>query len=206
MSSFQTQLTYALGNKTKVLPKLKKVFVRPLIQIAVKAINQEYIENGVLDRISQKYNVPEETVDEYYSVIYTILKIHLGVLFQNVKPAEFKQVLEELKLPSECIDDLSTVVYGQKRTELISGLIEKTKFYPYIVSCKWRVDITICSSILSRVLEPHIVMEWIFNNGKHEIFELSLSKFHQLRHAIATILVEMQKVEQQCISKNIMCS
>lgn len=65
--------------------------------VAVKAINQEYIENGVLDRISQKYNVPEETVDEYYSVIYTILKIHLGVLSQNVKPAEFKQVLEELK-------------------------------------------------------------------------------------------------------------
>ena len=54
-----------------------------MIQIAVKAINQEYIENGVLDRISQKYNVPEETVDEYYSVIYTILKIHLGVLISK---------------------------------------------------------------------------------------------------------------------------
>lgn len=61
-------------------------------------------------------------------------------------------------------------------------------------------------SMLSRVLEPHIVMEWTFNDGKHQIFELSLSKFHQLRHAIATILVEMQKIEQQCISKNIMCS
>lgn len=65
--------------------------------VAVKAINQEYIEEGILDRISQKYNIPEETVDEYYSVIFTILKIHLGTISQNIKPAEFKQILEELK-------------------------------------------------------------------------------------------------------------
>lgn len=49
-------------------------------------------------------------------------------------------------------------------------------------------------------------MEWTFNNGKRQIFELSLPKFHQLRHAIATILVEMQKVEKQCAAKNIICS
>ncbi|XP_071855764.1 COMM domain-containing protein 5 [Bombus fervidus] len=206
MTTFQTQLLYALGNKIKVLPDLRKIFLRPLIQIAVKAINQEYIEEGILDRISQKYNIPEETVDEYYSVIFTILKIHLGTLSQNIKPAEFKQILEELKLSSECIDDLSIVVYGQKRPELISGLIQKTKFYPHLIACKWRIDITISSSILNRVLEPHIIMEWTFSNGKRQIFELSLPKFHQLRHAIATILVDMQKVEKQCASKNILCS
>lgn len=61
-------------------------------------------------------------------------------------------------------------------------------------------------SILNRVLEPHIIMEWTFSNGKCQIFELSLPKFHQLRHAIATILVDMQKVEKQCASKNILCS
>ncbi|XP_050577509.1 COMM domain-containing protein 5-like [Bombus affinis] len=206
MTTFQTQLLYALGNKIKVLPDLRKIFLRPLIQIAVKAINQEYIEEGILDRISQKYNIPEETVDEYYSVIFTILKIHLGTISQNIKPAEFKQILEELKLSSECIDDISIVVYGQKRPELISGLIQKTKFYPHLIACKWRIDITISSSILNRVLEPHIIMEWTFSNGKCQIFELSLPKFHQLRHAIATILVDMQKVEKQCALKNILCS
>ncbi|XP_031368293.1 COMM domain-containing protein 5-like isoform X2 [Apis dorsata] len=205
MTTFQTQLFYALGNKTKILSELKKVFVRPLIQ-TVKTINQEYIEEGILDRISQKYNVSEEIIDEYYSIIFTILKIHLSTLSQNVKPIEFKQILEELRLSPECIDDLSIVVYGQKRSELISGLIQKTKFYPHLISCKWRIDITISSSVLNRVLEPYIIMEWTFNNGKRQIFELSLPKFHQLRHAIATILVEMQKIEKQCAAKNIVCS
>ncbi|XP_061928329.1 COMM domain-containing protein 5-like isoform X2 [Apis cerana] len=205
MTTFQTQLFYALGNKTKILSELKKVFIRPLIQ-TVKTINQEYIEEGILDRISQKYNVSEEIIDEYYSIIFTILKIHLSTLSQNVKPTEFKQILEELKLSPECIDDLSIVVYGQKRSELISGLIQKTKFYPHLISCKWRIDITISSNVLNRVLEPYIIMEWTFNNGKRQIFELSLPKFHQLRHAIATILVEMQKIEKQCAAKNIICS
>nr|XP_031848341.1 COMM domain-containing protein 5-like [Nomia melanderi] len=206
MTTFQTQLLYALGNRTKIFPELKKVFVRPLIQIAVKVINQEHIEEGILDRISQKYNVPEESVDEYYSVIHTILKVHLSMLCQNVKPGEFKQTLEELKLSSDCIEDLSTVIYGQKRPELIAGLINKTKFYAHLVSCKWRVDITISSNILNRVLEPHIIMKWTFSNGEQQVFELSMSKFHQLRHAVATILVEMQKVEQKCTSKNIISS
>ena len=114
-------------------------------------------------------------------------------------------MLEELKLPSECIDDLSTVVYGQKRTELISGLIEKTKFYPYIVSCKWRVDITICSSMLSRVLEPHIVMEWIFNNGKHEIFELSLSKFSSAKTCHSNYTCRNAKSWTTIVSQKISC-
>ncbi|XP_076287598.1 COMM domain-containing protein 5 [Lasioglossum baleicum] len=206
MSTFQTQLLYALGNNTKVLPGLKKMFVRPLIQIAVKSINQEYIEEGILDKISEKYNVPVESVDEYYSVIYTILKVHLGILSQNVKPEEFRQILEELKLPPECIEDLSTVIYGQKRPELIAGLLDRTKFYSHLMSCKWRVDITIASNILNRVLEPHIIMKWTFSNGEHQIFELSMSKFHQLRHAVATILVDMQKLEQKCASKNIVSS
>lgn len=203
---FQTELSCALGNKIKVFPELKKIFVRPLIQIAVKAINKEHIEEGVLDRISQKYNIPEESVDEYYAVIFALLKTHLCVLPQSVKPTEFKQTLEELRLSSDCIEDLSTVVFGLKRPELVSGLIQRTKFYSHLVSCKWRIDVTISSSILTRVLEPNIIMEWVFDTGERQMFELSLGKFHQLRHAIATLLVEMQGLEQQCASKNIHCS
>ncbi|XP_076627770.1 COMM domain-containing protein 5 [Colletes latitarsis] len=206
MTTFQTQLLHALGNKTKVFSKLDKVFARPLMLIAVKAINQEHIEEGILDRISQKCNVPEGSVDEYYLVIYTILKVHLGTLSQDIKHEEFEKTLQDLKLPLDCIDDLSTILYGQRRRKLVASLINRTKFYPHLISCKWRVDITISSSIINRVLEPHIIMEWTFDNGKHQIFELSLSKFHLLRHAVATILVKMQKVEQQCASKNILCN
>jgi hypothetical protein len=56
-------------------------------------------------------------------------------------------------------------------------------------------------SILNRVLEPNIVMEWIYNTGECITFELSLAKFHQLRHTIATILIELQALQYKNIFK-----
>ncbi|XP_011253866.1 COMM domain-containing protein 5 [Camponotus floridanus] len=203
---FQTQLLSILGNKTKYLAELKKTFARPLIQLAVKAIELEHIEEGVLERISKKYNISEEYVDEYYAAILTILKVHLRLQCHDIKPAEFKQCLEELKLTPDCIEDLASVIYGPKRLDLLSGLIQTTKFNPQLISCRWRVDITISSNIINRVLEPNIVMEWIFNTGKCVIFELSLAKFHQLRHTIATILVELQALERHSIFKAVQSS
>lgn len=63
----------------------------------MKAIEQEHIEEGVLDRISQKYNIPLEDVDEYFSTIFIILKTYLKYVSYSVKPTDFKQALEELK-------------------------------------------------------------------------------------------------------------
>lgn len=57
----------------------------------------EHIEEGILERISKKYNIPEEHVDEYYAAILTILKVHLRLQGHDIKPTEFKQCLEELK-------------------------------------------------------------------------------------------------------------
>lgn len=200
---YQTQLLTALGNKTKHLAELKKTFVRPLIQIAVKAIEQEHIEGGILERISQKYNIPLEDVDEYFSAVFIILKTYLKYVSCSVKPAEFKQTLEELKLPSDCIEDLYTVVSGQKKADLLTGLMKKTKFFPRLISCKWRIDVVISSNVLSRVLEPCIILECIFDTGETHSFELSLAQFHRFRHAVASILVEIQSLEQCNALKNI---
>lgn len=63
----------------------------------MKAIEQEYIEEGVLDRISQKYNIPSEDVDEYFSTVFTILKTYFKYVSCSVKPTDFKKTLEELK-------------------------------------------------------------------------------------------------------------
>ncbi|XP_012064393.1 PREDICTED: COMM domain-containing protein 5 [Atta cephalotes] len=202
----QTQLLSALGNKTKYLAELKKTFARPLIQLAVKAIELEHVEEGILERISKKYSISEEHVDEYYAAILTILKIYLRSQCHNIKPVEFKQCLEELKLNPECVEDLSSVIYGPKQANLLLGLIQRTKFNPQLISCKWRIDITISSNILNRVLEPTIIMEWIFNTGECVTFELSLAKFHQLRHTVATILVELQTLERHSIFKTILSS
>jgi len=49
------------------------------------------------------------------------------------------------RLNPDCAEDLSSVIYGPKQADLVSGLIQRTKFNPQLISCKWRVDITISS-------------------------------------------------------------
>lgn len=65
--------------------------------MAVKTIQLEYVEEGILERISRKYNIPEEHIDEYYAAILAILQIHLWSQCYNIKSSEFKQCLEELQ-------------------------------------------------------------------------------------------------------------
>lgn len=48
---------------------------------------------------------------------------------------------------------------------------------------------------MSKVLEPYIIMEWILSDGKIYTFELTSSRFHQLRHAVAKLLLEIQRLE-----------
>ncbi|XP_034248743.1 COMM domain-containing protein 5-like [Thrips palmi] len=70
-------------------------------------------------------------------------------------------------------------------------------YFPSVSDVKWRVDITISSSTLSRVLEPNIVMELDLSDGQKVTFELSVSKFHKLRYTVASILKEMDAMNNR---------
>lgn len=67
------------------------------VAVAVKAIDQEYIEEGALEVISKNFNVSQAFVDEWYAAVLIILKLHLRSPSISIKPAEFKQCLQDLK-------------------------------------------------------------------------------------------------------------
>lgn len=70
-------------------------------------------------------------------------------------------------------------------------------YFPSVSNMKWRVDITISSSTLSRVLEPNIIMELELSDGQKVTFELSVSKFHKLRYTVASILKDMDAIDNK---------
>jgi hypothetical protein len=57
-------------------------------------------------------------------------------------------------------------------------------------------------SFMSKILEPCILLEWILSNGESYTFELSLPRFHQMRHAVAKLLLEIQRLEVYNVIKN----
>lgn len=67
--------------------------------MAVKSIEQEdKIEDGVLERISVKYNVPQEKIDEWYSTLLGIFKFYIRSSGGGMKIADFTDCLREQKL------------------------------------------------------------------------------------------------------------
>lgn len=70
-----------------------------------------------------------------------------------------------------------------------------------MTNLRWRVDITISSSMMTRVFKPVILMQMELSNGAMKTFEVPLQQFHQLRLAVATVLNDMHNIEQHPVMK-----
>eukprot|EP00976_Prorocentrum_cordatum_P097356 1190955-Prorocentrum_minimum.AAC.1 len=81
-----------------------------------------------------------------------------------------------------------------------------------VVVSRWRVDVTIASNSLARVLRPSMLMEMTLSDGSIKTFEVrvglrsglvtqafcyvvSPEQFHALRHAVARSIHEMDALE-----------
>jgi hypothetical protein len=72
---------------------------------------------------------------------------------------------------------------------------------PALASFDWRVDVTISTSSVDRVLKPTILVRLSTSDGKQKTFEMSVKKFHELRYHVSNVLNEMDAVEKHPILK-----
>lgn len=63
----------------------------------MKAIEQDYIEEGALEILSRNFDISQALIDEWYAAVLIIMKLHLRSPSITIKLPEFKQCLEELK-------------------------------------------------------------------------------------------------------------
>nr|CAD7200244.1 unnamed protein product [Timema douglasi] len=111
------------------------------------------------------------------------------------------------RLPEVTWKDLITLVNGEQR-------YCANTFHLKLEKLRWRIDVTISSrydiygmdqrssssilvSVLSRVLEPCLLLEMTLSNGRKEVFEVSLAKFHQVRYHVTSLLNEMENIEKR---------
>lgn len=73
---------------------------------------------------------------------------------------------------------------------------------------RWRIDVSISNSMLSRIMEPLIVFELIIINNTIDynecriVFECKSSLFHKLRFSTAQLLKEFHLLQQKSVLKN----
>jgi len=106
-----------------------------------------------------------------------------------------------MQLPDALVKALTTL-YEKKKEEFEKQSHQNSAtMFNHIVGIRWRVDVTISSSIMTRVFKPAIVMQMELSNGNFKTFEITFDKFHELRLQVATVLNEMNIVESHPMMK-----
>ncbi|GFR13172.1 COMM domain-containing protein 5 [Trichonephila clavata] len=185
----------------KNLSNIKKPVFRQMVKLAMldfegKPVNSDMyvaIKKAVQDTCN---------VDIVYGALYTLLKCALSFPETLLKQDIFKEDLHELGINDECIEDLTNVVYGQRRSSIFANFNNIAPHLPKLSNFCWRIDVAISTSTLNRVLEPAIIMEVQLSDGRRETFEVHPSQFHRLRFAVATLLKEIENLEMKSILKN----
>ncbi|XP_065053535.1 COMM domain-containing protein 5-like [Rhopilema esculentum] len=199
-SFFGPKVPETVRKTVRYFSKLEKSTMRKLIQVALKDIEGEEIPGNTLQSIKPT-DVDEEVLLSAYAGILQILTLAFRFPPGSLKKDVFVKELSDLKVPPELIEDLTNVVFSAKQHEIDKKLIENRIQLPKLDSLRWRVDVGISTSVLNRVLEPTILMEMNLDNGKSETFEVPVSKFHELRYNVATVLKEMEDLEKHSILK-----
>ena len=56
---------------------------------------------------------------------------------------------------------------------------------PQLEHLWWRVDVVLSTSSISKVLRPSVLLRAVLSDGSVHTAEVSVARFHELRHAVA---------------------
>ncbi|GFU12002.1 COMM domain-containing protein 5 [Nephila pilipes] len=185
----------------KNLKNIKKPVFRQMVKLAMLDFEGKATNSDMYVAI-KKATQDSCNVDIVYGALYALLKCALSLPEASLKQDIFKEDLHELGINDEYIEDLTNVLYGQRRSSIITNFNNLAPHLPKLSNFSWRIDVAISTSTLNRVLEPAIVMEIQLSDGRRETFEVHPSQFHRLRFAVATLLKEIENLEMKSILKN----
>ncbi|XP_063793425.1 COMM domain-containing protein 5 isoform X1 [Pseudophryne corroboree] len=151
--------------------------------------------------IQQTTSVSEEQLGYIISGAYTLLRVALRLPVSTLKQEVFKEDLKDLRIPDDFIADFANIVYGNRRPILEDAALKQGIRLPTVEDLRWRVDVAISTSSLSRALQPSILMQMKLSNGESHRFEVPVAKFQELRYNVALILKEINDLEKKSILK-----
>ncbi|XP_015924377.1 COMM domain-containing protein 5 [Parasteatoda tepidariorum] len=194
-----------IPNHTKSLNRLLQNINRNIFRQLLKLAVQDFEGKQVNP---QRYLAIKDAsddnceIDVIYGALLYLLKCALSFPGGTLKPDIFKEDLRELKITDDYIEDLSNVVYGSRCSANVDDSKCIIPRFSKLEILRWRVDVAISTSSLSRVLEPTLIMELKLINGQKEIFEVTPSQFHRLRFAVAALLKEIECLEMRNVLKS----
>lgn len=150
------------------------------------------IEQGALPEETRLKVLADDSILLYFTFALDVLQ---AAIAQHTKDGTFMSDLGKMQIKAEYVSELANA-YKQRR-EIMSQTVEASRVaLPSIAGVRWRVDVAISTTSLSRVFKPTVLLQLSLNDGRVRDFECSLDKFHELRYAIAKSLKHAQDLQQ----------
>eukprot|EP01103_Thecamoeba_quadrilineata_P020348 TRINITY_DN8680_c0_g1_i1.p1 TRINITY_DN8680_c0_g1~~TRINITY_DN8680_c0_g1_i1.p1 ORF type:complete len:204 (+),score=35.38 TRINITY_DN8680_c0_g1_i1:1-612(+) len=183
-----------------IIPLLTKVDLqqfKDIVQCAVQHLNTASFTNAQLVEHSRITKIPKQA----FSLLFTGIYITLRTAIRNkAKIDSFQSLLTELRFPEIFVNELVKVLQTSRST-LESSATENSLKLPQIEDLSWRIDVTISTTSMARVMKPSIIIQLTLNDGRIKTFEVSNDKFHELRYNMSKVLKEMEDLEKHPILK-----
>ncbi|KAI1903075.1 hypothetical protein AGOR_G00023470 [Albula goreensis] len=184
----------------KHLKDLDKDLFRKILKVVVNSIEGKDCRDS-MKSVADTCTLSEEQLSHIIAGIYVLLKEALRLPTSSLKQEVFKEDLRDLRISEEFIADFASIVFGNRRATLEAVATQQGPRLPTIEDFRWRVDVAISTSSLSRALQPSILMQMKLTDGNSHRFEVPVSKFQELRYNVALILKEMNDLEKKSILK-----
>eukprot|EP00939_MAST-03C_sp_MAST-3C-sp1_P000067 g67.t1 len=138
--------------------------------------------------------------DDFHAVHTSFITILRAGFRERHKRKKLEDDMKAMNFPEYASEGFVNI-FSKRRGSMESIAKTETFRYPTLKNLKWRVDVTISTSSLSRVLKPSVLMEMSLSDGSIKTFEMQIDQFHQLRYNVAKVLKYMRGLESRAIMR-----
>ncbi|KAA0709100.1 COMM domain-containing protein 5 [Triplophysa tibetana] len=182
----------------KHLKDLDRSTFQQILAAVVNAVDGQDCSESMRE-ISDSGFISEDRFNHVVAGLYAVVKE--AQRLPSLKQEVLSEDLRALRFSEEFIADVSSAVFANGQTSMKVSPTLQGPSLPKMEEFRWRVDVAISTSSLSRALQPSILMQMKLSDGSLHCFEVPVSKFQELRYNVSLILKEMNDLEKRSILK-----
>tara|TARA_B110001452_G_scaffold112526_1_gene93396 strand:+ start:1093 stop:1722 length:630 start_codon:yes stop_codon:yes gene_type:complete len=111
-----------------------------------------------------------------------------------LQPKALAVEFADIKVPAHFVPPLVAAV-TEGRAALAAEQQDESLGLPSLQELRWRLDVSISTSSLHRVLRPHLTLQTDLSDGTSHCFYASKERFDELRYTVARLINDMQGAE-----------
>ncbi|KAI9564994.1 hypothetical protein GHT06_008736 [Daphnia sinensis] len=161
------------------------VVLQTLINFSIRYWKGEEICHSEWKNIVKESYFPLTLLEELFSGV-------LNLIFAVLR------IPEKLFSPKCVCDELIQLGFTMEQAKYITNLKTTSKpdtpSFMKLLGANWRIDVTISTSNVCRVLEPWILMEFNLSSEGPKTIHIPLAQFHSLRYQVASCLTQLNKL------------